>query len=129
MAEFVVTQRAVKNFKGRSKVLLRETAEMAKGERGLNRASAMTNSIKEVSRNVATMQSMAGQNRMRQLTRGGSASASASALASAGATLPSDAMRRIEMQQKFSTKNAVPDTDTARATDTDRDGAGAWKWN
>lgn len=127
MAEFVVTQRAVKNFKGRSKVLLRETAEMAKGERGLNRASAMTNSIKEVSRNVATMQSMAGQNRMRQLTRGGSASASASA--SAGATLPSDSMRRIAIQQNFSTKNAVPDTDTARATDTDTDGAGAWKWN
>lgn len=60
---------------------------------------------------------------MRQLTRGGSASASA------GATLPSDAMRRIAMQQKFSTKNAVTDTDTARVTDTDTDGAGAWKWN
>lgn len=90
-------------------------------ERSLSRASAMTNSIKEVSRNVATMRRMAGQNRMRQLTRGGSASASASA----GTALPSDAMRRIAMQLKCSTKNTVTDTDTDGAGA----GAGAWKWN
>lgn len=46
---------------------LREAAKMA-GERRLSRTSGMTNSIKKVSRNVVTM---------RQLSRGGTASASA----------------------------------------------------